>query len=121
MTLLSGERGRWTAALLISLLIHCALFFVFGGAKTEKEPEPIMNVKLVFAPAFHGNSGGGGGGNQGKEKVRPQPQKEKPAAPVSQKVPVKKKERDTDKRDLRDPGKEQRDRRTGGVSYRRPG
>ena len=91
MTLLSGERGRWTAALLISLLIHCALFFVFGGAKTEKEPEPIMNVKLVFAPASHGNSGGGDGGNQGKEQVRPQPQKEKQAASVSQKVTVKKK------------------------------
>lgn len=36
MTFLSGERGRWAAALLISLILHCALIFIFSGAKAEK-------------------------------------------------------------------------------------
>ena len=44
MTFLSGERGRWAAALLISLMLHCALIFIFGGAKAEKKPEPARRT-----------------------------------------------------------------------------
>ncbi|WP_455600303.1 energy transducer TonB [Cloacibacillus sp.] len=91
MTFLSGERGRWAAALLISLLLHCALIFIFGGAKAEKKPEPVMNVKLVFAPAAAGNKGGGSGGGKTVEKKVPQPKKEQAVKPVSKQPTVKKK------------------------------
>lgn len=87
MTFLSGERGRWAAALLISLLLHCALIFIFGGAKAEKRPEPVMNVKLVFAPAAAGNNGGG----KTAEKKEPQPKKEQAVKPVQKQPAVKKK------------------------------
>ena len=87
MTFLSGERGRWAAALLISLLLHCALIFIFGGAKAEKRPEPVMNVKLVFAPAAAGNNGGG----KTAEKREPQPKKEQAVKPVQKQPAVKKK------------------------------
>ncbi|WP_455599292.1 energy transducer TonB [Cloacibacillus sp.] len=91
MTFLSGERGRWAAALLISLLLHCALIFIFGGAKAEKKPEPVMNVKLVFAPTAAGNKGGGSGGGKTVEKKVPQPKKEQAVKPVSKQPTVKKK------------------------------
>lgn len=87
MTFLSGERGRWAAALLISLTLHCALIFIFGGAKAEKRPEPVMNVKLVFAPAAAGNNGGG----KTAEKKAPQPKKEQAVKPVQKQPAVKKK------------------------------
>lgn len=87
MTFLSGERGRWAAALLISLLLHCALIFIFGGAKAEKKPEPVMNVKLVFAPAAAGSNGGG----KAAEKKAPQPKKEQTVKPVPKQSAVKKK------------------------------
>lgn len=87
MTFLSGERGRWAAALLISLTLHCALIFIFGGAKAEKRPEPVMNVKLVFAPAAAGNNGGG----KTAEKREPQPKKEQAVKPVQKQPAVKKK------------------------------
>lgn len=87
MTFLSGERGRWAAALLISLMLHCALIFIFGGAKAEKKPEPVMNVKLVFAPAAAGNNGGG----KTAEKKEPQPKKEQAVKPVQKQPAVKKK------------------------------
>lgn len=87
MTFLSGERGRWAAALLISLLLHCALIYIFGGAKAEKRPEPVMNVKLVFAPAAAGNNGGG----KTAEKKEPQPKKEQAVKPVQKQPEVKKK------------------------------
>ncbi|MPN27907.1 hypothetical protein SDC9_175341 [bioreactor metagenome] len=57
----------------------------------------------------------------GKGKGQAAASKRKAGGTRITKSPGEKKERDTDKRDLRDPGKEQRDRRTGGVSYRRPG
>ncbi len=91
MTFLSGERGRWAAALLISLLLHCALIFIFGGAKAEKKPEPVMNVKLVFAPAAAGNKGGGSGGGKTAEKKAPQSKKEQAIKPISKQPTVKKK------------------------------
>ncbi|MCD7876168.1 MAG: TonB family protein [Cloacibacillus porcorum] len=87
MTFPSGERGRWAAALLISLLLHCALIYIFGGAKAEKRPEPVMNVKLVFAPAAAGNNGGG----KTAEKKEPQPKKEQAVKPVQKQPEVKKK------------------------------
>lgn len=87
MTFLSGERGRWAAALLISLTLHCALIFIFGGAKAEKRPEPVMNVKLVFAPAAAGNNGG----VKTAEKKAPQPKKEQAVKPVQKQPAVKKK------------------------------
>lgn len=90
MTFLSGERGRWAAALLISLTLHCALIFIFGGAKAEKKPEPVMNVKLVFAPAAAGNNGGSGGGKTAEKKA-PQPKKEQAVKPVQKQPAVKKK------------------------------
>ena len=90
MTFLSGERGRWAAALLISLMLHCALIFIFGGAKAEKRPEPVMNVKLVFAPAAAGNNGGSGGGKTAEKKA-PQPKKEQAVKPVQKQPAVKKK------------------------------
>ena len=90
MTFLSGERGRWAAALLISLTLHCALIFIFGGAKAEKRPEPVMNVKLVFAPAAAGNNGGSGGGKTAEKKA-PQPKKEQAVKPVQKQPAVKKK------------------------------
>ncbi len=90
MTFLSGERGRWAAALLISLMLHCALIFIFGGAKAEKKPEPVMNVKLVFAPAAAGNNGGSGGGKTAEKKA-PQPKKEQAVKPVQKQPAVKKK------------------------------
>lgn len=90
MTFLSGERGRWAAALLISLILHCALIFIFSGAKAEKKPEPVMNVKLVFAPAAAGNNGGSGGGKTAEKKA-PQPKKEQAVKPVQKQPAVKKK------------------------------
>ena len=90
MTFLSGERGRWAAALLISLILHCALIFIFSGAKAEKKPEPVMNVKLVFAPAASGNNGGSGGGKTAEKKA-PQPKKEQAVKPVQKQPAVKKK------------------------------
>ena len=90
MTFLSGERGRWAAALLISLMLHCALIFIFGGAKADKKPEPVMNVKLVFAPAAAGNNGGSGGGKTAEKKA-PQPKKEQAVKPVQKQPAVKKK------------------------------
>lgn len=90
MTFFSGERGRWAAALLISLTLHCALIFIFGGAKAEKKPEPVMNVKLVFAPAAAGNNGGSGGGKTAEKKA-PQPKKEQAVKPVQKQPAVKKK------------------------------
>lgn len=87
MTFLSGERGRWAAALLISLTLHCALIFIFGGAKAEKRPEPVMNVKLVIAPAAAGNNGG----VKTAEKKAPQPKKEQAVKPVQKQPAVKKK------------------------------
>lgn len=52
MTGLFGARSRWTAALAISLALHCLLLFVSHALpdRTEEKPEPVMNVKLVFAP-----------------------------------------------------------------------
>ncbi len=92
MTLFSGERSRWAAALFISLLIHCVLIFAFGGAKAEKKPEPIMNVKLVYAPAAPGKKAGAGGGQAAEAKVQPpQPKKEKTVKPVPKQPTVKKK------------------------------
>ena len=90
MTFLSGERGRWAAALLISLILHCALIFIFSGAKAEKKPEPVMNVKLVFAPAAAGNNGGSSGGKTAEKKA-PQPKKEQAVKPVQKQPAVKKK------------------------------
>lgn len=91
MTFFSGERSRWAAALFISLLIHSVLIFAFGGAKAEKKPEPIMNVKLVYAPAAPGKKAGAGGGQAAEAKVQPQPKKEKTVKPVPKQPPVKKK------------------------------
>ena len=91
MTFFSGERSRWAAALFISLLIHSVLIFAFGGAKAEKKPEPIMNVKLVYAPAAPGKRAGAGGGQAAEAKVQPQPKKEKTVKPVPKQPPVKKK------------------------------
>ncbi|MBQ9882451.1 MAG: energy transducer TonB [Synergistes sp.] len=52
MTVLPGASSRWTAALVISVALHCLLFFVSGALpdRTEEKPETPMNVKLVFAP-----------------------------------------------------------------------
>lgn len=52
MTTLFGTRGRWAAALIISLALHCALFLVPNmlSEQPEEKTDTLMNVKLVFAP-----------------------------------------------------------------------
>lgn len=77
MSALSEEKKRWGAALLISLAIHGALIFALNGAqkKEEKRPEPVMNVRLVFAPEPPLRKSGGAPKAETNDKTAPQPKK----------------------------------------------
>ncbi len=84
MTAFFGARSRWTAALVISVALHCLLFFVSHALPdiTEEKRETPMNVKLVFAPE--------------KPKPKPEPvkieKKEAVKEPVIKSAPPKKTE-----------------------------
>ena len=77
MSALSDEKKRWCAALLISFAIHGALIFALNGAqkKEEKRPEPVMNVRLVFAPEPPLRKSGGAPKAETNAKAAPQPKK----------------------------------------------
>lgn len=57
-----GERGRWRVAVILSLSIHLALFFVLKSVpERQLEENPVMSVRLVTLPGLHSSGGGGGG------------------------------------------------------------
>ena len=57
-----GERGRWRVAVILSLSIHLALFFVLKSVpERQLEENPVMSVRLVTLPGPHSSGGGGGG------------------------------------------------------------
>lgn len=82
MKALTGARGRWSAAVAVSLALHAALLLIFSGHGRALEAEPVMTVRLVEAPRAASPAGGGKSGAEEKQaeaKSAPAPAKKQPA------------------------------------------
>lgn len=95
------ESSRWRWAVIISICLHAAFFFIIGSMpeKTEEEKHPAMSVRLVMCSV---PQSGGGRAGEAKEKKRAEtrqaPKPAQSAVKQTEKKTVKKTEKKVEKK-----------------------